>query len=197
MAQRRNNKGQYISDKIIVRCSYCGKKKYVPRCRTKRQKNFYCNRECSNLDKKGKHFSLKTEFKKGIIQNKETVFKKGMKKQENAYSFPSGKSHPCWKGGITKIRTKIWYSSKYKEWRTSVFERDNYTCQICGKIGCKLEAHHIIPVSNFLNEGISYKDAMNIEEIFDINNGQTLCKECHRGIGHKNIKDKSIFSKKK
>ena len=37
---------------------------------------------------------------------------------------------------------------------------------------------------------------MNIKEIFDINNGQTLCKDCHRSIGHKNIKDKSVFNKK-
>ena len=31
----------------------------------------------------------------------------------------------------------------YKEWKNKVFERDNYTCQCCGKEREDLEVHHI------------------------------------------------------
>jgi hypothetical protein len=60
-------------------------------------------------------------------------------------------------------------SLKYREWRSSVFKRDNYTCVICkDKKGGNLEADHI-------------KDfALYPELRLDINNGRTLCKSCHK-----------------
>jgi len=62
---------------------------------------------------------------------------------------------------------RYYYSKKYRDWRNSVFQRDNYTCQICNVIGGKLNAHHI------------YKVSMYPELIFEINNGITLCYNCH------------------
>lgn len=59
-------------------------------------------------------------------------------------------------------------SPEYKLWRISVFERDNYTCQSCGKRGCKLNAHHIKPWSLFPCDR------------YDVNNGITLCTDCHK-----------------
>ena len=59
-----------------------------------------------------------------------------------------------------------------KEWRESVFEQDNYTCQYCGKRGGKIEGHH-------LNSYANYPD-----ERYDIENGKTLCKKCHKDFHH-------------
>ena len=78
-----------------------------------------------------------------------------------------------WKGGITKERTKIWKSNKYKQWRKAVFERDNYICQKCGKNNCCMQAHHIKPFVNFVHLR------------FEVSNGITLCKSCHYKIGHR------------
>ncbi len=51
-----------------------------------------------------------------------------------------GSKNPHWKGGISYNRGKDW-----KQIRKQIWERDNYTCQICGRTNCRIHAHHIIP----------------------------------------------------
>lgn len=73
-----------------------------------------------------------------------------------------------WKGGILAENRRIRNSFEMRLWRESVFQRDNWTCQKCHVRGGKLEAHHIKPFAVFP------------ELRFDLNNGITLCKSCHR-----------------
>lgn len=80
----------------------------------------------------------------------------------------SGENHPNWKGGKTPEVKRIRNSIEYKEWRISVFNRDRFTCHDCGQVGGKLNADHIKPFSLFP------------EERLNINNGRTLCIECHK-----------------
>ena len=78
-----------------------------------------------------------------------------------------GENSHSWRGGVSeewKIQRK---RREYIEWRTSVYERDIYTCQCCGKYGVKLNAHHI-------NSFASYPELR-----LDVRNGITLCVECH------------------
>jgi 5-methylcytosine-specific restriction endonuclease McrA len=83
-----------------------------------------------------------------------------------------------WRGGICPENHRIRYSEEMKNWRVSVFERDKYTCQICGIVGGKLNAHHIIPFS--VDKSLR----------FDLLNGITLCVACHKKQ-HKNIRRKN------
>lgn len=63
-------------------------------------------------------------------------------------------------------------SNKYKKWKASVLERDKNKCKICGSKE-NLVVHHI---KHF---------ADNINERYNIDNGITLCKNCHKEV-HKN-----------
>ena len=77
-----------------------------------------------------------------------------------------GENGPNWKGGVTpnskmeriKFRTTL---------QKKVFERDNYTCQLCGETGGYLQVDHIQ----------SWAD--HVDKRFDISNCRTLCMSCH------------------
>ena len=79
-----------------------------------------------------------------------------------------GESAPNWQGGKTKINKLLRHRLEYKLWRESVFKRDNWTCVWCEIRGGKLEADHIKPFALFP------------ELRFAIDNGRTLCVECHK-----------------
>jgi len=81
----------------------------------------------------------------------------------------SRENHPNWNQNKTdEDRLISRYSQKeYREWRKKIYEEDNYTCQVCGQVGGKLNAHHKYNYGNYPQ----YR--------FDINNGVTLCESCH------------------
>lgn len=97
-------------------------------------------------------------------------YQKGRKKKFGKRPHLIGKNNHRWKGGITPLNTKIRNSEEYKKWRLSVFARDEYACVLCGVSGSKkpLNADHIKPFADYQ------------ELRFDINNGRTLCIDCHK-----------------
>lgn len=94
----------------------------------------------------------------------------------------TGSKCPFWKGGISPLIARCRENFKYKEWRTKVFIRDNYTCCSCHQIGRKLNAHHIKGFAKIFYENKikTLEQRLNCKELWDINNGVTLCKECHK-----------------
>ncbi len=113
---------------------------------------------------KGKHHSKETKeriSKQLIGRRLSEATKKKIGEVER------GERHWNWKGGITPINIKIRTGPETKKWRNSVFARDDWTCQKCGKRGIELRAHHILIFSQ------------HPELKFTINNGITLCKSCH------------------
>lgn len=57
----------------------------------------------------------------------------------------SGNGHWNWQGGITPENKRRRVHKEAKLWRKAVFERDNYTCQLCFIRGGDLQADHIKP----------------------------------------------------
>lgn len=99
--------------------------------------------------------------KRGLQTSNTTSFKKGDPRL-------LGIKHWNWKGGITTLNKKVRDSFEYKQWRQAVFERDNYTCQHCGIRGGILNADHLKPFALFIRLRLN------------LDNGRTLCIDCHK-----------------
>jgi hypothetical protein len=97
------------------------------------------------------------------------------------------KSH-LWKGGITPINKAIRRTLQYRLWRTEIFIRDNRTCVECGAKTRDIQAdHYPISFSAILNkliveQGLEnlLEKALKYEMFWIIENGRTLCFNCHK-----------------
>jgi hypothetical protein len=95
-----------------------------------------------------------------------------------------GEKSPLW-NGMTPIVTSIRKLFEYRQWRSDILQRDNYICQECGIRGGNLEAHHIKPFWKIIKENNikTKEEAMVCDELWNLNNGITLCVKCHKRSG--------------
>jgi len=94
-----------------------------------------------------------------------------------------GEKSYCWKGGLTPLVRRIRNCFRYKQWRSDIFIRDDFTCILCNKRGYQLEVDHYPKSFSEIFHGNKIKTiekALKHEELWDINNGRTLCFTCHR-----------------
>ena len=135
-----------------------------------------------NKDKKGIHLSVKSEFKKGM-EYLGFGFEKGFTPWNKGKRHLAGEKNPNWQGGITKLSSKIRSCFEYRQWRSDVFSRDDFTCQLCDMRGGELNVDHF-PISFaeifHTNQIDSIEKALECEEFWNINNGRTLCVDCHK-----------------
>lgn len=142
-------------------CDYCGEQMPVQKYyETKR----FCSAKCRSLvlpmpprpDVTGQ-----SPWNKGLTQAVDERLKSisENRKGEKNWQYIHGNS---------KSHKTAWGSSVHKQWRKAVFERDNYTCQICGVVGGILNADHIKCFAH--HESLRY----------EVSNGRTLCETCHK-----------------
>jgi len=121
--------------------------------------------------------------------------KHSVKQKEKWSKERTGKDNPGWRGGKTSLYNRIRHCKLYNNWRLSVFERDSFTCQDCGDdSGGNLNADHIKPFALILKENNikNFELAAKDEDLWDTNNGKTLCVSCHKktptyGVGTKKM----------
>ena len=116
----------------------------------------------------GKETQFKKGHKLGMTGKNHTKVSNDKNSKKHIGMFAKEK-HWNWQGGINPINDTIRKSTEYKLWRKAVFERDNYTCIWCGNNESgNLNADHIKPFSLYP------------ELRFAIDNGRTLCVDCHK-----------------
>lgn len=163
-------------DTQVVLCESCRVKDRAKR-RLPRRKCLLCDELVSGKSHKycQRHRTLVcTECGTQFLLGKRTLKKSGTFCSIRCYGRAQrkmiGEKAKNWRGGKTGeahcIRTRL----DYIEWRDSVFQRDNYTCQKCGKHGGDLHAHHIK----------SFADYPELRT--EIWNGMTLCIPCHKRV---------------
>jgi len=143
--------------------------------------------------------NLSQSHKGLIVWNKGKIgiySEKTLEKMSKSATGRTAENNLNWKGGITELWRLIRNLSEMKKWRKQVFERDDYICQECFKLGGKLEAHHRKFFNQLLKEFLQQYNqfspleekeilvrlAITYEPFWEIDNGQTLCKECHRNL---------------
>jgi hypothetical protein len=121
----------------------------------------------------GKPFSEERKKNISLSLKGRVSWNKGKRKATHPEMKNTGnmaEQHWAWKGGVSSINARIRSSSEYKVWRESVFIRDRWTCQHCFKKPRYVEADHIKPFVDYP------------QHRFDVNNGRTLCRRCHKAV---------------
>lgn len=169
---------RFKNAKLHKICPFCGKE-----FTTYTKEQVCCSRECANkkmykrvllvCDCCGNEYNVPESVKKwNDIRNRNYNF--CSKECRNLYM--RGEHSSKWIKDRNKIKDEDHterQNSFMKEWRLKVFKRDDYTCQMCGRKSQAgspviLNAHHIKPFSK--NKSLRT----------DVDNGITLCEECHK-----------------
>ena len=140
----------------------------------------------------GKCLSKETREKMAIAQLGKHSYKHSQETKEKLriahLGLQIGEKHWNWQGGITSLVEQIRKCFKYRQWRSDIFTRDRFQCHDCGHKGGRIEAHHKKSFSSILQyyEITTLEEALNCEELWNINNGITLCEDCHKNVYRKN-----------
>ena len=104
-------------------------------------------------------------------RNLDKVAQRGLKTRRD--------KHYKWLGGISKLNIAIRLLTEYRKWQRSIKKRDK-ACIYCNSV-LSLESHHLIELRIIIenNQLNNVDDARNCQDLWDINNGITLCKKCH------------------
>lgn len=143
-----------------------------PNIWNKGKKNPYTQKTLLKMSKSMRKVALEKGFGKWMAGKKASIETRKKLSETMKKRVADGK-HNFYIDGRTPEVKRIRTSLEYKLWRESVYKRDNYTCQECGARSGKgkkvvLNADHIKPF------------ALHPELRFDINNGRTLCIDCHK-----------------
>lgn len=91
-----------------------------------------------------------------------------------------GESHYRWNGGSSRLNASIRRMTENRRWMEAVKARDG-ACLRCAST-VHLESHHRVGLAALIQRlGILSRDdaRVNSASLWDLNNGETLCRRCH------------------
>lgn len=95
-----------------------------------------------------------------------------------------GALHPFWNGGTSTLQSLVRAMPENRQWIKQCMYRDRYTCQECDapSAGNTLQVHHKKQFAQILrdNKIDSLEKARECSELWDMDNGVTLCRSCHK-----------------
>jgi 5-methylcytosine-specific restriction endonuclease McrA len=98
------------------------------------------------------------------------------------------------------LKLKIRNTTKYLNWRLSILKRDNFTCKICHasvkeKKSLRLEVHHPKSFDDICKENnvSTVEQALGCEELWNLNNGISVCYRCHKDVEKLRTKLRNMF----
>jgi 5-methylcytosine-specific restriction endonuclease McrA len=192
IAKNPQEKARKISEKLRGKCpknpfkkghvswNYRGMKKQCLICKKEfhvKPANFniakFCSHKCKGDFFIGKNHTEETKRKMSISQKRignrpPSMLSKKMSESQKRNIINGIKNHWDKRGRVTPENKRLRGSNQFRIWREAVFNRDNYTCFICGERGGELHPHHI------------FQFAYYSELRFNIQNGITLCSFCHK-----------------
>lgn len=118
-------------------------------------------------------------------ENPDRVAERGLKTR--------GGNHYLWQGGVNVLNKKIRHLNENRKWMDAVKKRDGFRCVDCGSSD-NIESHHIKELSDLVRDnGITSTDeALRCAELWDIENGRTLCRGCHYKTHNRKSKNENI-----
>lgn len=158
--------------------------------------NGHSNRGINN-PRYGKCFSAETIEKMSLAKLGKPSPHRGKKRPEisgdkngmyNVHRFgKNGANYKLPEERITPLKKSIRLLPEMVEWKAQIRGRDNWTCQHCGIRGVWLEAHHIRGLSSIIKENNidTTEQALTCCELWDLDNGITYCKTCHKLLKQK------------
>jgi 5-methylcytosine-specific restriction endonuclease McrA len=179
-------------------CDNCGTEYVGVRSQVARCPRHYCSRKCMGEGKRNRVGLICTSC--GTAYSRPVSIVEVGAKRGHRRHFCSdacqrdhhrGPNHPAYVADRSTLKAplrSLRYSKEGAEWRKSVFRRDNYTCQFCGKRSRKghpvtIHAHHIKRFADF--------PALR----FEPDNGITLCRGCHATVTGREAEFEARFAK--
>lgn len=155
-------------ESIITSCAHCSKELRIKPHQVKNRTRNFCNRECWALGTRGR-------------------------------------GSPVFRGeeAVARFRNRVAQLPEYREWHAEVLKRDGYQCVLCKTIHTKshpLEVDHIKRFFSIVQENgiMNIEQARECKELWDVENGRTVCRPCHRTLdtyGTKGLKRSKLKNK--
>ncbi|WP_461247694.1 HNH endonuclease [Treponema sp. R6D11] len=150
-------------------CPKCGKSFQVHKAQINRGQGKYCSKKCAvshQPRKKNTHIKqicvvCGKKLERHPSDMQKSINKKVFCSPKCWYQYNQEKNHYSWGGGQDDRMCP-----KGRTWRKLVIERDKGICRLCHS-SIRPEAHHIKPFRS------------HPELRYDLDNGITLCHECH------------------